>query len=123
MSQNGHINQDLKKTTNDKLWRGFPHIKIGSFKDISTCPHQDHLKAVKRKEKNKYLISKSVTARHGEAELPPNIITMSVVARHGGESPLQRALERSPEDVVSFLDELVDVDYGPGVLVDDVLVE
>ena len=43
----------------------------------------------KTKRKNKYLISKLVTARHGDAELPPNIITMSVVARHGGESPLK----------------------------------
>ena len=44
------------------------------------------------------------------AEVPPSVKeSLWAFALHGGESPLQGALERSPEDVVSFLDELVDV--------------
>lgn len=43
LEQDGHIDEDLDRTTHPELRWAFVHNKVGGLEDVAGCPQQHHL--------------------------------------------------------------------------------
>lgn len=45
LQEDGHVNQDLRQTTNPELGGALIHHEVGGLEDVACCPQQHHLHA------------------------------------------------------------------------------